>query len=740
MKFISSLKFAGLLLLAAPVVISSCKDYDDDINEVRINNLNKLAELQAKLDELAGKIQNAKDGKDGQTPYIGTNGNWWIGTTDTGVKAAGKDGINGQDGKDGINGQDGKDGINGQDGKDGVDGKDGQNGKDGQDGKDGKDGDKVEIGANGNWFINGVDTGIPAQGQNGKDGVNGTNGKDGVNGTNGKDGQDGKDGKDGKDGVDGKDGQNGLSAYEIAQKYGFTGTEEEWLASLKGAKGDNGAGSGDAIKEIDCYGNDEFDHLWIKFVGDPHIYKTSDITGAEHEAYNNAVKVVYEITKAFGYPNQILTDTELTEFGAKVAKAIDDIEKALKYIDALKARATSISIDGINNNMFGMLKTSTGINTKMLFGFYGEITKKTQFPTTNAAFYGDASVLLDNTYVTLNTETFMPDNIYTEEMGTIYYSINPAQIDFSGIDINLVNSQSATTGIELAPVAASTEVLQMGHTLPITRAANGFYESVAKVKEYGSVQKINLDAQEILDGLKSLKNKEDGMNFVISTLQNTMDAFKTEAYALNIETSDDLSAADGNKHIIKSALDIQAALVQPVGYEICAKIPASVPGYDKAVSLIEDAHLSASAENNVKKLLDKVYDKIDRIYDNIQARFELALIAQEGNTYQFLRRTQSVPSSVGSSFTVYMTNMNAEMLVPAYKKHLCVTNAWGAADETAKKAAIDAVNAGINKVYDGNQKTATISGLKSGITYEISYSGLDFAGKQMTRKFYVKCK
>lgn len=28
-------------------------------------------------------------GADGKTPYIGTNGNWWIGTTDTGVSASG---------------------------------------------------------------------------------------------------------------------------------------------------------------------------------------------------------------------------------------------------------------------------------------------------------------------------------------------------------------------------------------------------------------------------------------------------------------------------------------------------------------------------------------------------------------------------------------------------------------------------------------------------------------------------
>lgn len=29
------------------------------------------------------------NGEDGETPFIGANGNWWIGTTDTGVKASG---------------------------------------------------------------------------------------------------------------------------------------------------------------------------------------------------------------------------------------------------------------------------------------------------------------------------------------------------------------------------------------------------------------------------------------------------------------------------------------------------------------------------------------------------------------------------------------------------------------------------------------------------------------------------
>ena len=48
-------------------------------------------------------------------------------------------------------------------------------------------------------------------------------------------------GQKGDPGANGKDGANGKSAYEIAVADGFTGTEKEWLASLVGPKGDTGA-------------------------------------------------------------------------------------------------------------------------------------------------------------------------------------------------------------------------------------------------------------------------------------------------------------------------------------------------------------------------------------------------------------------------------------------------------------------------------------------------------------------
>lgn len=171
------------------------------------------------------KLLEAKEsgdfkGDDGLTPFIGENGNWWIGTEDTGTKARGKDGAPGRDGVDGRDGIDGKDGAvgpqgpQGPSGKDGYtpvkdvdyfdglpgqNGKDGTPGKDGVNGKDGKDGTSVTVlsvkesntdgGSNIVTFSDGKTLTI-------KNGSKGTDGKNGTNGTDGKDGKDGVDGKD----------------------------------------------------------------------------------------------------------------------------------------------------------------------------------------------------------------------------------------------------------------------------------------------------------------------------------------------------------------------------------------------------------------------------------------------------------------------------------------------------------------------------------------------------------------
>lgn len=98
------------------------------------------------------------------------------------------------------------------------------------------------VGTEAEWLENlkGVDG---KDGVNGKDGCDGRNGVDGLPGKDGKDGADGvpgHNGADGKNGGDGINGSDGKSAYIIAVEHGFTGTETEWLQSLKGADGRDG--------------------------------------------------------------------------------------------------------------------------------------------------------------------------------------------------------------------------------------------------------------------------------------------------------------------------------------------------------------------------------------------------------------------------------------------------------------------------------------------------------------------
>ena len=78
--------------------------------------------------------QNGSDGEDGKTPFIGENGNWWIGEIDTGVKAVGTDGIDGTNGVDGEKGDKGDKGDPGEKGDKGDKGEKGDKGDAGQNG------------------------------------------------------------------------------------------------------------------------------------------------------------------------------------------------------------------------------------------------------------------------------------------------------------------------------------------------------------------------------------------------------------------------------------------------------------------------------------------------------------------------------------------------------------------------------------------------------------------------------
>ena len=107
----------------------------------------------------------------------------------------------------------------------------------------------------------------------------------------------------GKDGADGKD---GVSAYEIAVRNGFEGSESEWLESLHGKDGQDGKDGTDAhtpVKGVDYYTEVEktalVEEICVTVTGD--IESALDgIINIQNELLDVATVTIYKTTDPNG--------------------------------------------------------------------------------------------------------------------------------------------------------------------------------------------------------------------------------------------------------------------------------------------------------------------------------------------------------------------------------------------------------------------------------------------------------
>lgn len=144
-KFLSVILFSALMF-GATGMFTSCKDYDDDIEQLN----NEVAALKTSVADLQTKVGNGKFVTNIVKNGDGITVTWNDGSTSTITTIKGDKGDNG------------KDGVDGKDGKDGVDGKT----------------PTIAIDSTtNNWVINGTDTGICAAGKDGAQGPAGIDAK-----------------------------------------------------------------------------------------------------------------------------------------------------------------------------------------------------------------------------------------------------------------------------------------------------------------------------------------------------------------------------------------------------------------------------------------------------------------------------------------------------------------------------------------------------------------------------------
>ena len=167
-------------------------------------------------------------GKDGITPHIDSDtGNWFIGETNTNVKAQGPVGHKGEDG------QTGPQGIQGIPGQAGPAGERGQDGAKGDNGKDGVTPHIDPVTKH--WMIGNVDTQVVAEGKQGPAGERGAEGPQGIQGIQGPTGPAGERGQDGSVGTKGEDGVT--PHIDPVTKHWMIGEDDTQVV----AEGQNGA-------------------------------------------------------------------------------------------------------------------------------------------------------------------------------------------------------------------------------------------------------------------------------------------------------------------------------------------------------------------------------------------------------------------------------------------------------------------------------------------------------------------
>ncbi len=165
--------------------------------------------------------------------------------------------------------------------------------------------------------------------------------------------------------------------------------------------------------------------------------------------------------------------------------------------------------------------------------------------------------------------------------------------------------------------------------------------------------------------------------------------------------------------------------------------------------LEEIANIESSIEEtaeNVKKRLNDYLDEINSKYSSfmkgINDKLQPNLLLSTKGGFASLSSVKKVPTTVeGTEIVVIPTSYTAEMIAPAFKKLVVVSNVYkGTVDsysDATCKSVLDAANADLKTILPGHQRTVSING-KAGYVYEITYSAMDFSGKVSTTRHYVK--
>ena len=158
---------------------------------------------------------------------------------------------------------------------------------------------------------------------------------------------------------------------------------------------------------------------------------------------------------------------------------------------------------------------------------------------------------------------------------------------------------------------------------------------------------------------------------------------------------------------------------------------------------------ATDVKNKIIEYLDKIENKLLSAVNSANKALQPVLLVKTTDGVQRISQTIYEPTWMTAGDVQFVpTSYTAELIAPAYKKLVGVTNVYSM--DRSKNAqdnggeyltALNEANskAGVAEVLDGNTLVVDFSA-KKGYIYEVTYTSVDYSGMVVAKKFYVTVK
>ena len=243
-----------------------------------------------------------------------------------------------------------------------------------------------------------------------------------------------------------------------------------------------------------------------------------------------------------------------------------------------------------------------------------------------------------------------------------------------------------------------------------------------------------IDPQDIIVNLPNYQFNDEGDIVTVTPTQRTI-TIHVEGQTLTVTYENDLSQEITD--LIDSVNDTYDTLTAKV-----QELLDQVNDYLAQMNAIEPRF-----KNNLKEEVARVINAINKRFAKYMTpnKYMQPILLVENDGYARLSTISNLPTRVtGTKVALAPTTYNLEVLSPAYKKFVAVTNVSkngvSAQDGNAAcKSVLDKANAQnrIAEVIDGGFDDFLEFNVEPGYTYEILYTAVDYTGKNVAKKFYM---